>query len=90
VIGNHCILNSGCRVDHDCKLQDFVHVAPGAVLCGDVVVGEGSFIGAGATVLPGVKIGSWSTIGAGSVVTRDVSSNALVVGIPARVIKTNL
>jgi sugar O-acyltransferase (sialic acid O-acetyltransferase NeuD family) len=86
-IGNHCILNTGVRVDHDCVIEDFVHIAPGTVLCGTVSVGEGTFIGAGAVVIPGRKIGAWATIGAGAVVTRDIPDYAVAVGNPARVIK---
>ena len=46
-----------------------------------------AWIGAGATILPGVTIGENSVVGAGSVVTRDVESNTIVAGNPARVIK---
>ena len=28
-IGNHCIINTNSSIDHDCKVEDFVHVAPG-------------------------------------------------------------
>lgn len=86
-IGNHVILNTGSQVDHDCDLSDFVHVAPGATLCGTVTVGEGTLIGAGATVLPGVKIGAWVTVGAGAVVTADIEDRMVVAGIPARKMK---
>ena len=44
-------------------------------------------IGAGALILPGVKIGANSVVGAGSVVTKDVPSNTIVVGNPARVLR---
>jgi acetyltransferase-like isoleucine patch superfamily enzyme len=40
-------------IEHDNQIGDFAHVAPGAVLAGDVVVGEAALIGAGAVVLPG-------------------------------------
>ena len=86
-IGDHVILNTGSQVDHDCVVEDFVHLAPGAILCGTVKVGEGVLIGAGAIVLPGISIGAWSIIGAGAVVTRDVPPGATAVGNPARVIK---
>ena len=85
IIGNHVIVNTASSIDHDGVLQDYVHVAPGAVLCGRVKVGEGAFIGAGAVVLPGVTIGAWATVGAGAVVTRDVEEGTVVAGNPARV-----
>lgn len=60
VIGEHCILNSGCTVDHDCALGDFVHIAPGAHLCGNVVVPEGAMVGAGVAVAQGARLDAWT------------------------------
>ncbi len=53
---------------------------------GPIVVGDGAWLGHRVTVLTGVRIGAGAVIGAGSVVTRDVPDNAIVGGIPARVI----
>lgn len=53
-------------------------------------IGRNSFIGVGCMILPGVKIGDEVIIGAASVVTKDVPSNSIAVGNPARVIKTNI
>ena len=66
-IGKHCIINTCASVSHDCTLGDFVHVAPGARLCGNVTVGEGALIGAGAVCVPGAVIAPWSLVKAGSV-----------------------
>jgi sugar O-acyltransferase (sialic acid O-acetyltransferase NeuD family) len=88
-VGNHVIINTGAQVDHDCVIGDFVHLAPGVILCGTVSVGEGSFIGAGAIVIPGKTIGRWATVGAGTIVRQDVPDFAVVVGNPGRVIRTN-
>jgi sugar O-acyltransferase (sialic acid O-acetyltransferase NeuD family) len=87
-IGSHVILNTVCSIDHDCKIGDFVHIGPRAVLCGKVHIGEGTLIGAGATVAPGVSIGKWSVIGAGSVVIANLPDYCVAVGNPARIIKT--
>lgn len=86
-IGKHCIINTGASVDHECIVEDFVHISPHATLCGNVHVGEGSWIAAGTVVLPGVKIGKWSVIGAGSVVSKDIPDGVLAVGNRCKVIK---
>ena len=86
-IGKHCIVNTGASVDHECVLEDYVHVSPHSTLCGNVHVGEGSWIGAGTTVIPGVKIGKWSVIGAGSVVVRDIPDGVVAYGNPCRIVR---
>jgi sugar O-acyltransferase (sialic acid O-acetyltransferase NeuD family) len=89
IIGRHVILNTGSSIDHDCRIDDFVHISPKVGLAGNVEVGEGTHIGIGACVIQGIKIGKWVTIGAGSVIIRDVPDYAVVVGNPGRIIKYN-
>ena len=50
-------------------------------------IGDRVDIGAGAVLLGGITIGSDTVIGANAVVTKDQPANALVVGIPARVVR---
>ena len=54
---------------------------------GPTLVKKGASIGSGATILSGVVIGENAIVGAGSVVTKDVPSNAVVAGNPARVLR---
>jgi acetyltransferase-like isoleucine patch superfamily enzyme len=54
----------------------------------DVRVGNNVWIGYGACILRGVTIGDNAIIGTSAVVTKDVPANAVVAGIPARVIRT--
>jgi sugar O-acyltransferase (sialic acid O-acetyltransferase NeuD family) len=86
-LGSHVIVNTAAQIDHDCIIDDFVHLAPGCILCGTVTVGEGSFIGAGAVIIPGKKVGKWAVIGAGTVVRTDVPDYAVVVGNPGKIIR---
>jgi len=83
-IGAHCILNTGCSIDHDCQLGDFVHISPQATLTGGVRVGKGTQIGAAAVAIPGISIGQWCIVGAGSVLIRDLDDFLKAVGSPAR------
>lgn len=55
--------------------------------CRPTLVKEGASIGSNATILCGVTIGENAIVGAGSVVTRDVPANAVVAGVPARILR---
>ena len=80
-----CIRDRNSSVDHDCRLGDFVHIAPGSILCGNVSVGSNTLIGAGSTIIPNIKIGENVTVGAGSIVLSDIPDGMTVFGNPAKV-----
>jgi sugar O-acyltransferase (sialic acid O-acetyltransferase NeuD family) len=81
------ICNTSCSIDHECEIDDFVHIGPGAVLCGNVKVGRGSFIGANAVVRQGIVIGENVIVGAGSVVVKNIPDNCTVIGNPQKQVK---
>lgn len=56
----------------------------------DTWIGRRCFIGARSIILPGVRVGDDCVVGSGAVVTRDVPPRSLVVGNPARVIRSDL
>jgi sugar O-acyltransferase (sialic acid O-acetyltransferase NeuD family) len=87
-IGNHVHVNLDCTIGHDAVLEDFVTLSPGVHISGYVTLGEGCCIGTGATIINRKTIGAWSVVGAGSVVIADVPPYSTVVGVPAKVIKT--
>ncbi|MCX7933981.1 MAG: acetyltransferase [Planctomycetota bacterium] len=84
ILGCGVIVNTCASVDHDCAVEDFAHIAPGARLTGSVRVGKEAFIGAGAVVIPGIKIGVGAIVGAAALVRADVADNTTVVGVPAK------
>ena len=86
-IGHHCIINTGTVIDHGCILDSYVHVSPNATLCGNVKIGNSSWVGAGATIIQGITVGENVIIGAGAVIIEDVPNGATVVGNPGKVIK---
>jgi len=78
------IVNTNSSVGHDCQLGDFVHVAPRAVLGGNVKVGNRVHIGLGASVIQGICIGDDVVIGAGSLVVKNCLKAGKYLGVPAK------
>ncbi|MGI5887115.1 MAG: acetyltransferase [Syntrophomonadaceae bacterium] len=85
-IGINTIINTKASVDHDCKIGNHCHVAPGATISGGVTIEDNVFVGAGAVIIQGIHIGASCTVGAGTVVTENVMEGTTVVGSPARVV----
>ncbi len=86
-IGSHVFINLNCTIGHDCIIEDYCSIMPGVNISGNVRIKEKSYLGTGVQVLPGLTIGSNVIVGAGAVVTRDIPSNQVVAGVPARRIK---
>lgn len=73
---------------HDGGVWVFRETDPDIDVVKPITVGSNVFIGYGTIILPGVTIGNNVVIGAGSIVSRDIPSNSVAVGAPARVIKS--
>lgn len=87
-LGRHTIVNLACTVGHDVSMGDFCTLAPQVAVSGNVSLGDGVEIGTGSTLLEKLSVGNGSFIGAGSLLTKSVQENILVVGTPARQIRT--
>jgi sugar O-acyltransferase (sialic acid O-acetyltransferase NeuD family) len=86
-IGNFCILNTRSLIDHDCLLKDGVETGPGSVLCGEINVGENTWIGANSVIKHKLSIGKNVVVGAGAAVVKNIDDGSIVVGVPASPIK---
>jgi acetyltransferase-like isoleucine patch superfamily enzyme len=103
VMGQECTISAyqRVRIGEQCVIADramFIDFDHGVVeverpirLQGiykrDVEVGSNVWIGYGACILRGVRVGDNSIVGTNSVVTRDVPANAVVAGVPARIVR---
>ncbi|MCK0107309.1 NeuD/PglB/VioB family sugar acetyltransferase [Marinobacter sp. S0848L] len=91
-VGNFAILNQNVTVAHDCVVEDYVHIAPGANVSGNVRLREGCWVGAGAVINQGgsdkkLTVNNWALVGSGAVVVRDCEPNVVYAGVPAKRIK---
>jgi serine O-acetyltransferase len=97
-IGEHCDLVHfiGVVIGAKVKIGNGVCIFQGVTLGktgrdnGVPTIEDNVCIGAGAKILGAITIGKGSVIGANSVVTKDVPPKSLVVGIPGRIIKSNI
>lgn len=87
-IGDHCRLLGNCFVGHNTTLNECVSLATNSVLGANVKVGKGVHVGSNATIREKLTIGDFSLVGMGAVVVKDVPPGAIVVGNPAKVLKT--
>ena len=91
-IGNFDIINRSVNIGHEVVIGDFVHIAPGGIVSGNVSIGHGCWIGAGAIINQGtskkkLQIGANTIIGSGAVVIQSCESDAVYTGVPAKRIK---
>jgi acetyltransferase-like isoleucine patch superfamily enzyme len=100
-IGSHVLIQTNVYVTAGCVVEDDAFLGPCVVTTNDdtmgrhpsgeglrtAVFGRACRIGGGAVFVPGVVVGAEAYVAAGAVVTADVPSRAVVMGVPARVVR---
>jgi hypothetical protein len=88
-IGEQCVIaDRAMFIDFDHGVVDVERaIRHQGIYMRETIVGSNVWIGYGACILRGVKVGDNSIVGTNAVVTRDVPANAVVGGVPARVIR---
>ena len=88
-IGDNVFLTAGAKfITHDGGTLLFRDKVPDLEITKPITIGNNVYVGNNVTFLPGVTVGDNVVIGACAVVTRDIPSNSVAAGVPARVIKT--
>jgi serine O-acetyltransferase len=84
VIHGRAVIGEGCHIDQN------VTIGGTSKKYNVPMLGKNVYVGAGAKILGPIKIGDDVVIGANAVVLRDIPAQSLVVGVPARVIKSGI
>ncbi len=86
-IGNHALVNYNATVGHDTVVGRLCVIGPTAAIGGFCHLEERVYIGAGALIRERLTLCEGAIVGMGAVVTRDISENIVVTGVPARKIE---
>jgi len=86
-IGHHAILNRGNHIGHDTKIGDYFSAMPGAIVSGNVIIGDRNYMGTNSSIIEKKNISDDVTIGANSVVIRDITEPGIYVGVPVKLVK---
>jgi acetyltransferase-like isoleucine patch superfamily enzyme len=88
-IGRECIIaDRAMMIDFDHGVTEVERpIRAQGIYKRDVRIGHNVWVGYGACILRGVTVGTGAVIGTSAVVTRDVPDDAVVAGIPARVVR---
>ena len=84
------VIHDRTKIGEDCHVGQNVTIGGTSKKYGVPKLGNHIYIGAGAKILGPIKIGDNVVIGANSVVVKDVPSGSLVVGVPAKVVKSEI
>ncbi len=89
-VGKFCLINTQASIDHDCEMLDYSSLAPASVTGGSVKIGFRSVISIGAVIKHGLRIGDDSVVGANSYLNKDLPSNQIAYGTPAKYVRARV
>ena len=84
-IGNFVMLNIHVVLGHNVKIGDYTIISPNVTINGNATIDHTCQIGANSFIKE-VKVGNHVTVGASSCVVKDVESDCVVVGVPAKIL----
>ena len=84
--GVGCVIHRDVIIGTDCIIGSNVTIGGKSGVLEVPQIGDFVYISTGAKILGNVKVGNYAVIGANAVVVKDVPDNAIVVGVPAKII----
>jgi len=86
-IGNHAILNRGNQIGHDSKIGNYFSAMPGAIVSGNVIIGDNTYLGTNSSIKEKIHITSDVKIGANACVVKNIITSGVYVGVPTKLLK---
>ena len=86
-IGKHAILNRGNQIGHDSVIGNFFSAMPGAIVSGNVILGDRCYIGSNSSIKEKIQICDDVKIGSNGTVVGNINKKGTYVGVPAKKIK---
>ena len=83
-LGKHTLLNRGNHIGHDCIIQDYFSAMPGAIVSGNVTIGDCVYIGTNSSIKEKMIICSGVTIGSNATVVKHIIKSGTYVGVPVK------
>ena len=83
-LGKHTLLNRGNHIGHDCDIQDYFSAMPGAIISGNVTIGDCVYIGTNSSIKEKITICSGVTIGSNATVVKHIVKSGTYVGVPVK------
>jgi len=86
-LGKHTLLNRGNHIGHDSTIGDYFSAMPGAIVSGNVTIGNNVYMGTNSTIKEKINVTNNVTIGLNSGVIKDINQEGIYVGTPVKKIK---
>jgi len=83
-IGKHALLNRGNHIGHDCEIGYCFSSMPGAIISGNVIIGDYVYIGTNSSIKEKIIVCNRVTIGSNATVVKHITKSGTYVGVPAK------
>jgi len=86
-LGKHALLNRGNHIGHDCIIGDYFSAMPGAIVSGNVTIGDCVYIGTNSSIKEKMIVCNGVVVGSNAVVVKHIIESGTYVGVPVKKIK---
>lgn len=84
IVGDHVCILPNSVVHHDSSIGDYTLIGSNVVIAGGTNIGNNCYVGSGTNIINGITVGDFALIGLGSNVVKNVDTNSIIAGNPAK------